>query len=54
MTFNVSLMDANLAVFRHAQLVGKHVGRFETRSSSGVLTDLKVGNWELQGIKPPL
>lgn len=38
-----------LSVFRHAQSVGKHVGRFLVLSSSGVLTDLKVGNWELHG-----
>lgn len=38
-----------LSVFRQAQSVGKQVGRFLVFSSSGVLTDLSVGNWGLHG-----
>lgn len=43
-----------LSVFRQEQSVGKHVGRFLVLSSSGVLTDLKVGNCGLHGTKPSL
>lgn len=40
----ISTLYVYLSVFRHAQSVGKHVGRFLVLSFSGVLTDLRVGN----------
>lgn len=48
------VLNIYLSVFRQEQSVGKHVGRFLVLSSSGELTDLRVGNWGLHGTKPSL